>query len=367
MPWLTETARHLGIDLPVIETMRRDDEAAPWREAQTAVRRHARRRGPSPRSSQPAPLDPNDPGWAGNPYPLYDQLRRVGPAHLLHGDDDWLVVGFEHVRRALNEPGSFSSRIMQDIDPVLIGTDPPDLPPVRREIASKLSRHEVEKVQPFVEETARGLLEPLLDAAEFDVIADYSAPLMEVVAERVLAPFEDQPESLRELLPIAATMPTKLAVATALIVLLDEPELHRRVRADPADRQLIDAFVDELLRRNSPMRATRRITTEDVRLGEVTIPRASSVLLSVHAANRDPAVFDEPDRLVLGRDTRDLAFGAGAHRCPGARLARMEIAVALQALFRAMPDFRVVQPRCTLRWRLGPVRHGLERLVLAPS
>ncbi len=85
------------------------------------------------------------------------------------------------------------------------------------------------------------------------------------------------------------------------------------------------------------------------------------VLLSFPAANRDPAVFKDADRVVIDRkENRHAAFGLGIHRCIGSNLARMEIAVALQEWLKRIPEFRL-DPSTKVTWSEGTVR-GPRRL-----
>jgi cytochrome P450 len=103
---------------------------------------------------------------------------------------------------------------------------------------------------------------------------------------------------------------------------------------DPADPSLIT----ELLRLDGPVQATARTATQDQVIRDVEIAAGQPVLVVVAAANRDPAVFDEPDRLRLGRGgPAPLAFGYGAHYCLGAALARLETTVALRQILARNP------------------------------
>ena len=86
------------------------------------------------------------------------------------------------------------------------------------------------------------------------------------------------------------------------------------------------------------------------------------VLLSFPAANRDPAMFPEPDRVILDRaENRHAAFGLGIHRCVGSNLARMELTVAVETFLQRIPNFRMDGP---VRWALGTVR-GPRSLPMA--
>ncbi|CCC42920.1 cytochrome P450 [Mycobacterium canetti] len=103
---------------------------------------------------------------------------------------------------------------------------------------------------------------------------------------------------------------------------------------DPADPSLIT----ELLRLESPIQATARTATQIQRIGDTEIAQGQQVIVVIAAANRDPAVFDEPDRLRLGRrGPAPLAFGHGPHYCLGAALARLQISVALRRIVARNP------------------------------
>ena len=80
-------------------------------------------------------------------------------------------------------------------------------------------------------------------------------------------------------------------------------------------------------------------------------------------ANRDPEVFDDPDRVVLDRRVnRHVAFGAGIHRCAGSNLARMELRVAIQTWMERIPEFEIIDPDSVV-WAGGQVRGPREALV----
>lgn len=119
---------------------------------------------------------------------------------------------------------------------------------------------------------------------------------------------------------------------------------------DAADPSLIS----ELLRLDGPVQATARTATEDQCIGDVEIVCGGQVLVVVAAANRDPAVFDEPDRLRLGRGgPPPLAFGYGAHHCLGRALAQLETTVALRRVLARKPRLAA-----SVTWRDTPAIRG---------
>lgn len=126
-----------------------------------------------------------------------------------------------------------------------------------------------------------------------------------------------------------------IAAAAGIVVhyLATHPELQQRLRAEPGLRP---AAIDEILRLDGPLVANRRVTTRATELGGRRLEAGERVTLMWIPANRDPAVFERPDECRPDRDPGDnLLYGAGIHVCPGAPLARLELAVALEALFEA--------------------------------
>jgi cytochrome P450 len=139
---------------------------------------------------------------------------------------------------------------------------------------------------------------------------------------------------------IAGHETTVNLIGNGTLALLRNRDQFDRLRANPA---LDHNAIEELLRYDSPVTFTQRITLEEYQLGDVTIPARQQVIPILAAANHDPAVFAEPDRLDLGRENanRHLAFGGGHHFCLGAALARLEGEVAIPALVRRFPNLEL--------------------------
>jgi cytochrome P450 len=129
---------------------------------------------------------------------------------------------------------------------------------------------------------------------------------------------------------------------------------------------MLGRLVDEVIRLHPPEPLLRRVAVEPTDLGQGEVAAGERIDVAVRVANRDPAVFPDPEKVDLSRPVRHISFGAGPHRCPGARLARVETVAALGALLEVMPGFRVLQPRAALRY-LGTAGTALEELVVAPS
>ncbi len=142
---------------------------------------------------------------------------------------------------------------------------------------------------------------------------------------------EQEAVSILIVLVGAAGESTSSLVGSALRLLAEQPRLQARLRAEPA---LIERFVEEVVRLESPFKGHYRAVVRDTRLGDTDIPRGARLMLLWAAANRDPAVFAAPDALDLERADagEHLGFGHGVHFCIGARLARLEARVILEEL-----------------------------------
>jgi cytochrome P450 len=124
--------------------------------------------------------------------------------------------------------------------------------------------------------------------------------------------------------------------------LLSQRDQWQRLLAEPA---LLPTAVEELLRFESPLQLNNRLLTQAVSVGSVTLPAGAFVTLALAAANRDPAVFELPHRLDVGRRPNPhLAFGQGAHACAGMNVARLEARIAFGRLLRRCPKLALAGP-----------------------
>ena len=114
------------------------------------------------------------------------------------------------------------------------------------------------------------------------------------------------------------------------------------------DIELLPAFIEEVVRLESPFRGHYRHVLADTTLGGVELPGGSHLLLLWGSANRDPAAFDAPDELRLDRPSgkAHLGFGRGDHFCMGAALARLEVRTALTRLLKETSAIRATQAAC---------------------
>ncbi|BBC31746.1 hypothetical protein SGFS_030400 [Streptomyces graminofaciens] len=149
-------------------------------------------------------------------------------------------------------------------------------------------------------------------------------------------------------------------LALSLVALLRNPEQLAALRADPG---LWPGAVEELLRYLTVVHAgIRRVATADVEVGGVLIRAGEGVIVSLQAANRDPAAFTDPDRLDVTRDAdRHLAFGHGLHQCVGQSLARAELQICLPVLFTRLPELRLAAAPEDFALQASAV-HGMRSL-----
>ena len=137
---------------------------------------------------------------------------------------------------------------------------------------------------------------------------------------------------------------TEGMIANALVHVLERPEVLHRVRSD---EELLDQAIEESLRLEPAAAVVDRYTTAVVSLRGATIASGELVRVSIAGANRDPAVFDEPDRFDLERANarRHFAFAHGPHTCLGLHLARLEARTALAHVLDRLPRLRLDQAR----------------------
>lgn len=150
-------------------------------------------------------------------------------------------------------------------------------------------------------------------------------------------------------------------IALGVIALLEHPEQLAVIKADPGRTPVA---VEELLRYFAIADVvTARVATEDVRIGGVEVKAGEGVVVSSLSANRDPAVFEDPAELDVERGARHhLAFGFGPHQCLGQNLARLELRVVFDTLFRRIPTLRLAAPVEELPFKADAVIYGVHEL-----
>ncbi len=350
-------------------------------------------------------------------------------------DGVWFPTRHADVRAVAYDHEHFSSRRVvvreKKLEPPHpappITSDPPEHRPARTPLLRPFGPKAVERLRPAVRETCRELLSAFAARGSCDAAAEYAQHVpTRVMAHLLGVPAEDgelfrtwirqaleqgihdpklalaalraidayfrekvtsyagsgddlvghllaeglPPESAvatLRLLMIAGIDTTWSAIGASLWHLATHADDRRRLVAEP---ELMDTAVEELLRAYAPVTMAREVVKE-VELGDRTLTPGSMVLLSFPAANRDPEVFPDPDRVVLDRAVNPhVAFGLGIHRCIGSNLARMELRVALEEWLAQIPEFRLEEAtpdgEPAVTWAEGTVRGPRRLRVVFP-
>lgn len=175
----------------------------------------------------------------------------------------------------------------------------------------------------------------------------------------------DDALSRRELLAMCTLLlfggheTTTNLLSSGILALLQHPDQRERLLADPA---LAESAVEEFMRFDGPAKISVRVAAEPLAIGAKSIAAGDRVFLMLAAANRDPARFERPDELDLGRgQNQQIGFGLGPHYCLGAPLARLEGQIAIPRLLERLPGLRI-EAGAELHWRPTLLSRSLEAL-----
>lgn len=259
-----------------------------------------------------------------------DEVAGMGSFDLLH--DFAMKLPIELIGDMLGVPREDRSKLSPWAVAILGGLEA-DLTPEQRDVAAKA-------VDDFKE-----YLRWLIAERERNPLSDDTGEVL----SKLVGPDEDG-ETLTELellhncifLLNAGHETTANTVTNGIDALLRFPAELDRLRADP---DLIVSAIEELLRFESSVQLNNRKLTADAEIGGVRMEKDDYVWLCIGAANRDPAVFPDPDRVDIGRErNKHLAFGSGIHACAGMSLGRMEARIALNGFVRR---FGTIEPSGT--------------------
>jgi len=240
---------------------------------------------------------------------------------------------------------------------------------------------EYERFRAWASFIAAALDLPVAEQASFaaradDAVAELSEFLRWIIAARRADPRDDLISAMLAATDDGATLTEDELIATLILLLvaghettvnligngtralLTHPKQWAALRDDPG---LAGNATEELLRFDSPVQMTGRLTAEAVEIGGVPVPAGTWVMFVLGSANRDPAAFTDPERLDVRREVgRIMSFGMGIHFCLGAPLARLEGQVAFATLAREVPDLALAEERSV--WRHGVILRGLATL-----
>lgn len=173
------------------------------------------------------------------------------------------------------------------------------------------------------------------------------------------APLTDEEVTINLIsLLVGGNLTTSDLIGNGVRLFLTHPEELAKLKADPS---LAGPAVEEVLRYDSPVDITSRIASHDMEVGGCPVKQSQVFTVSLRGANRDPSMFEAPDKFDITRKhVPHVAFGGGAHICIGAPLARIEAAAAFNELFARFPNLRLAPQQLT--WRSLPFFRGLEAL-----
>ncbi len=174
---------------------------------------------------------------------------------------------------------------------------------------------------------------------------------------------EDELVSMVFLLIGAGFETTVHLITNSVLTLLQHPDQLEKLRTQP---ELMDSAIEEILRYNTPVQGTKpNYAGEDITLHGVTIPKGSTIMPLLGAANRDPRVFENPEVFDIARSpNRHLGFGQGIHYCLGAPLARLETKVALKNLWDRYPNLQLAVSEDSLQLQNLSLMHRYTRLPI---
>ncbi|NKB98188.1 MAG: cytochrome P450 [Pseudomonadales bacterium] len=207
------------------------------------------------------------------------------------------------------------------------------------------SRYEEDQIEFF------GYMHSHLMSRRSDVAAGVDVPedLLTLIAsgsdaDGQLLSEADAQSVLMQLL-VGGNETTTSLITNLLWRLLESPNQWQAMQEDAT---LIEPAIEESLRFDPPVLGLYRSTTRDVSLHDVLIPKGSKVFINYAAANRDSALFNDPNRFDITRSTRErkrhMSFGLGTHFCLGAPMARLETEIAFQAIMQRLPNLTLIGP-----------------------
>ena len=196
------------------------------------------------------------------------------------------------------------------------------------------------------------------------------SPREDLISTLVAATFDgERPLTNHEIISIVDHLfiggneTTTFAITSALWILLREPGMYERIRDD---RSLVEQFIEECLRIESPTQGLYRMVATDATIAETPIPAGSVIHIRFGAANRDQRIFPNPDVVDLERinTRRHMAFSLGEHHCPGSSLSRLEQRMALNSLLDRLPHLHLQPEVNDFAHHPGFVLRALKELHL---
>lgn len=332
----------------------------------------------------------------------YQYLRKNGSIHFLLKHNGWIILNYDDIEYVLREPHIFSSSLLKDYDPILLGADPEKHKVIRTFLQPLFSTNVIDEMAQFTALTANAFLDSLCKKDNFDFVSDYADPLSLLVLCNFFGLSSDDAQkmlvytgkdyhnmlywqrleeffteqfttcglskddclwgklrslvknnefaladaiSLLKIVWTAGMATTSALISTSIKIALNNPDLAKKVSTD---EKLVSKFIEECLRLQTPISAIYRLTTEKVTLCGQELPANTMVMLHLKSGMTDPSHFTDPEEFSVNRPAkRHLAFGAGIHQCIGMGLARAEARSALKMVLAhldQLKNYTVAEP-----------------------
>jgi cytochrome P450 len=349
-----------------------------------------------------------------DPYPFYKELREVAPVHCVEKRRTWTVSRYKDVQQVLRCPDVYGSSGIAGNEPTLLGNDGSDHARVRKIVSRLFDPRHIASFEEPIRRLAHEHLDEMAARRQCEFMRDLAIPLpikvmailldldpcrsddyyrwsQAFITDRVeslsadeestrqddlremrafvveyvkrcrrspeggvlaseVIPFltDEEARSLVELLFVAGQVTTRFLLGNIAVSLLREPNLMAALRAD---RSVIPAAVEEVLRISSPVLFVLRRADRDVTLAGQQVPGNAILRVLLGSANRTETKFTDADRFSLQRDSQGhLAFGTGPHFCLGASLARLEGKIVLETLLERLEVFEAREPLDQIEW-----------------
>ncbi|MFE7608885.1 cytochrome P450 [Streptomyces celluloflavus] len=310
------------------------------------------------------------PAFIGMDPPEHQAKRRMTISEFtvkrikgMRTDIERIVHGFIDELLAAGPPADLVSRFALPV-PSMVICRLLGVPYADHDFFQDASRRLVQATDVASAVAARDDFEEYMDGLITKLQAEPGSGLLGSLVAEQLANGEIEREELIStalLLLVAGHETTASMTSLSVITLLEHPDQHAMLRADPA---LVPGAVEELLRYLAIADlAGGRIATADIEIDGQLIRAGEGVIITNSIANRDGSVFEDPDTFDVHRSARHhLAFGYGVHQCLGQNLARLELEVIITALFDRIPTLRLAVPVEQLTLRPGTTIQGVNEL-----
>ena len=307
--------------------------------------RHRFLRGLAQKAFMPKRVEEDVAPWAEQT--VSDMIAKIGGGHVEFMDSYAVELPARFITRLIGTPGEDWPRLRNWSSAFMVTSD--FTMEERQQSNMEIAQYYSDAVDQRIAAIARG-----------EEVGD------DLMTAFIQSEFEGErltPEEVKRFcitLVVAGAETTVYFLGNLIATFLEMPELYQQLRQD---RSLVRPFIEESLRRDGPPQRLFRVATSDCLVGETQVREGDWVALFYAAANRDPAVFENPDEFIMNRPNiaRHMTFGHGIHSCMGARIARMEADKLLNGL---LDHFSSVEPGDTKPKRQtgGLLNYGLDSL-----